>query len=101
MPSNLIWAIVIALALTSALLIPYLIKEIRDGKAEFGPLRRFARGKVVLGPQTPGGLAIRHPTGIDLVAAKTAAEDHVAVAEARRCHRARHAKTHAPPRKYP
>jgi hypothetical protein len=55
MPSNLIWAIVIALALASALLIPYLIKEIRDGKAEFGPLRRFARGKVVLGPQTPTG----------------------------------------------
>jgi hypothetical protein len=37
MLSNLSWGIVIALVLASALLIPYLIKEIRDGKAEFGP----------------------------------------------------------------
>jgi hypothetical protein len=55
MLSNLGWGIVISLALASVLLIPYLIKEIRDGKAEFGPLRRLIRGKAVLGPQTPIG----------------------------------------------
>jgi hypothetical protein len=32
------------------------------------------------------------------VAAKAAAEDHVPVTEARRCHRARHEKTYAPPK---
>jgi len=62
MLSNLSWGIVIALVLASALLIPYLIKEIRDGKAEFGPLRRFVRAKVVIGPQqTPTGAGDVNP----------------------------------------
>jgi hypothetical protein len=53
--SQFSWAIIIALALAAVLWIPYFIKEIRDGKAEFGPLRRFARGRVVMGPTTPTG----------------------------------------------
>ena len=34
---ELIWAIVITLALATALLIPFLLKEIRKGKIELGP----------------------------------------------------------------
>ena len=47
--------ILIALSLAAVFWIPYLIKEIRDGKGELGPLRIFRRGKVVLGPSTPVG----------------------------------------------
>jgi hypothetical protein len=61
MLSTVGWGIVIALALASVLLIPYLIKEIRDGKAEFGSLRKFVRGKVVLGPQAPTGAGDVNP----------------------------------------
>lgn len=53
--------IVIALALVALLLIPYVIKEIRDGKADSGRLRRLVRGKVVLGPQTPLGASDVNP----------------------------------------
>jgi hypothetical protein len=42
------WAIVIAMALAVALLVPYLIKEIR-------------KGKVDLGPRTPTGAGDTHP----------------------------------------
>ena len=59
--SALSWGIVIVLALTAILWVPYIIKEIRDGKADFGPLRRFARGKIVLGPQTPTGASDVNP----------------------------------------
>lgn len=55
------WGILIALALAAVLGIPYLIKEIRDGKAEFGPLRRLGRGKVELGPPTPTGAGDFNP----------------------------------------
>jgi len=41
-------AILIAIALTAALLVPYLLKEIR-------------RGKVELGPRTPTGTGDTHP----------------------------------------
>ena len=58
---ELSWGIVIALALAAVLCVPYLIKEIRDGKANFGPLRRLRRGKVVLGPQTPTGASDVNP----------------------------------------
>ena len=58
---DLSWGIVIAVALAALLCIPYLIKEIRDGKADFGPLRRLRRGKVVLGPQTPTGASDVNP----------------------------------------
>lgn len=37
MHAALFWGIVIALALGTALLVPYLIKEIRKGKIELGP----------------------------------------------------------------
>jgi hypothetical protein len=47
--------IIVALVLAAMLWTPYLLKEIRDGKREFGPLRRMRRGKVTLGPTTPSG----------------------------------------------
>ena len=53
--------ILIAIALAAILWIPYLIKEIRDGKRELGPLRRLGRGKVTLGPQTPSGAGDNNP----------------------------------------
>jgi hypothetical protein len=53
--------IAIAVALAALLWIPYLIKEIRDGKGEFGPLRRLRRDKVVAGPQTPSGTGDNNP----------------------------------------
>ena len=53
--------IVIALSLAAIFWIPYLIKEIRDGKGELGPMRMFRRGKVVLGPSTPVGAGDNHP----------------------------------------
>lgn len=34
---DMTWGIVVALALAAALLVPYLLKEIRKGKAELGP----------------------------------------------------------------
>ena len=45
----------LVIVLFGSLLLPFLIKEIRDGKREFGPLRRWRRGHVELGPQTPSG----------------------------------------------
>ena len=42
------WAIVVALALAAALLVPFLLKEIR-------------RGKVELGPRIPTGAGDTHP----------------------------------------
>lgn len=42
------WGIVVALALAAALLVPYLVKEIR-------------RGKVELGPRVPTGAGDTHP----------------------------------------
>lgn len=53
--------ILIALALVAIFCVPYLIKEIRDGKGELGPLRIFRRGKVMLGPQTPSGAGDNTP----------------------------------------
>lgn len=53
--------ILVALALVAVLLIPYLMKEIRDGKAELGPLRRLGRWKVELGPSTPTGAGDFNP----------------------------------------
>ena len=48
MHAELVWGIVIAVALAAALLVPYLIKEIR-------------RGKVELGPRVPTGAGDTHP----------------------------------------
>ena len=53
--------ILIALALAALFWIPYLFKEIRDGKREFGPLRRLGKDKVVLGPPTPTGTGDFNP----------------------------------------
>lgn len=53
--------IVIALALAALFLIPYLRKEIRDGKGELGPLRRMKGGKIVSGPSTPSGAGDNNP----------------------------------------
>jgi hypothetical protein len=53
--SELSLGLIVAVALAVLLWTPYLLKEIRDGKREFGPLRRLKRGKVVLGPPTPSG----------------------------------------------
>jgi len=52
---------VLAALLFAALLIPFLIKEIRDGKRDLGPLRRLMRGRVVLGPETPSGAGENRP----------------------------------------
>jgi len=53
--------IFVALALAVVLLVPYLIKEIRDGKRSLGPLRRLWRGRVVVGPAPPLGAGDNHP----------------------------------------
>jgi hypothetical protein len=53
--------LVVAVALGAALLVPYLIKEIRGGKAELGPMRRMGGGTVTLGPQTPVGAGDNNP----------------------------------------
>jgi hypothetical protein len=53
--------IIVALALAALLWTPYLLKEIRDGKRDFGPLRRLRRGKTTLGPPTPSGAADVNP----------------------------------------
>jgi hypothetical protein len=54
-------AILIAIGLAALLWIPYLTKEIRDGKREFGPLRKLQRDKVSLGPSTPSGASDVNP----------------------------------------
>ena len=51
----------IVVALFAALMIPYLVKEIRDGKRLAGPLRRLRRGKVVPGTATPRGAGDLNP----------------------------------------
>jgi len=53
--------ILIALSLAAVFMVPYLIKEIRDGKGQLGPMRIFRRGKVVLGPSTPVGAGDNNP----------------------------------------
>jgi hypothetical protein len=45
----------IVIALFALWLVPYLVKEIRDGKRELGPLRRLWRGRVVLSAPSPSG----------------------------------------------
>jgi hypothetical protein len=59
--SEMTLAILIALALAVVFWVPYLMKEIRDGKREFGPLRRLGRTHVTAGPATPTGAADTNP----------------------------------------
>ena len=54
--------LVIAVGLAVVLLVPYLVKEIRGGKREMGPLRRLmGGGRVTLGPSTPTGAGDTNP----------------------------------------
>jgi hypothetical protein len=53
--------ILVAMALGGLLLVPYLIKEIRDGKRELGPLRRMFPGRITLGPVAPTGAGDNNP----------------------------------------
>ena len=59
--SDLTVPILIAVALAALFVVPYLIKEIRDGKREFGPLRRLGRSQVTVGPETPTGASDYNP----------------------------------------
>lgn len=59
--SDLTLAILIAVALAALFWIPYLTNEIRDGKREFGPLRRLGRTRVQAGPATPTGASDTNP----------------------------------------
>ncbi len=52
---------VMVIVLMGLLLVPYLIKEIRDGKRELGPMRRLLRGKITMGPSTPTGAGDNNP----------------------------------------
>jgi hypothetical protein len=59
--STLNVGLVVMVVLFAGLLFPYLIKEIRDGKRDFGPLRRLRRDKVAYGPNTPSGTGDINP----------------------------------------
>jgi hypothetical protein len=55
------FAMFVMIALFVGLLLPYLIKEIRDGKRDRGPLRRLRQGGAVPGPNTPSGAGDLNP----------------------------------------
>lgn len=60
--SDHVTAVVIAVVLFGVLLAFYLVKEIRDGKAELGPVRRLGpRGHVTLGAPAPTGAGDNNP----------------------------------------
>jgi len=52
--------ILIAILLAAALLVPYLIKEIRRGKAELGPQLKETSHGVTFGAITPPGTGDTH-----------------------------------------
>jgi hypothetical protein len=55
-------AAVVVLVLFGILLVPYLVKEIRQGKAELGPVRRLGpNGRVTLGSPAPTGVGDNNP----------------------------------------
>ena len=54
-------AAVVVLILFAILLIPYLIKEIREGKGELGPVRHLGSRGVTLGPPAPPGIGDVNP----------------------------------------
>lgn len=56
------YGIVMVVVLFSILLLPYLIREIRVGKGELGPLRRLGpHGTVTYGPPVPPGAGDNNP----------------------------------------
>jgi hypothetical protein len=57
----LVVGLLLVIALFLGLLLPYLVKEIRDGKRDHGPLRRVRRGGVSAGPDTPSGTGDLNP----------------------------------------
>ena len=59
--TELSFGLLVVIALAAILLVPYLIKEIRGGKRELGPLRRLGRDRVTLGPPTPVGAGDNNP----------------------------------------
>ena len=54
-------AMVAVIAMFAIFLVPYLIKEIRDGKRELGPVRRLSPQGVTLGPPAPPGAGDNNP----------------------------------------
>jgi hypothetical protein len=54
-------AAVTVLVMFGILLVPYLIKEIRKGKGELGPVRHLGPGGVFLGPPAPPGAGDNNP----------------------------------------
>jgi len=60
--TDVMWAAVFVVVMFAIFLVPYLIKEIRTGKGELGPLRRLKReGGVTLGPPVPPGAGDNNP----------------------------------------
>jgi hypothetical protein len=56
------WAAVLVAVMFGIFLVPYLIKEIRTGKGELGPVRRLNReGGVALGAPAPPGAGDNNP----------------------------------------
>lgn len=55
------WAAVFVAVMFGIFLVPYLIKEIRTGKGELGPMRRLTRGGMKLGPPVPTGAGDNNP----------------------------------------
>jgi hypothetical protein len=53
--------ILVAIALAAALLIPYLVKEIRRGKVELGPQVKETPYGIKFGADTPIGAGDNHP----------------------------------------
>ena len=57
--------LLLVFVLFGLLLGPFLLKEIRDGKRDLGPLRRRTRdNRVVLGPPTPPGAGDNQPGSV-------------------------------------
>jgi hypothetical protein len=54
-------AAVAVLVLFGIFLVPYLIKEIRQGKGELGPMRHLGPNGVILGPPVPPGVGDNNP----------------------------------------
>jgi hypothetical protein len=53
--------LVVVAVLFGGLLVPYLVKEIRDGKRDRGSLRRLRPEGVLAGPATPSGAGDINP----------------------------------------